>query len=116
ESELVVTSPSSDTILKEIIKNRLAFSIRLARLVHQKSTLLVEFAWTHLWPRCIDASVLNASRTNQMTRHRCDESIALSGAHVPWLLASGTRLLHPNTLTAILRSQCGYTIWRELGR
>ncbi|OWY94465.1 Choline/Carnitine Oacyltransferase, partial [Phytophthora megakarya] len=147
---------STPAILKEIIKNHLAFSIRLARLMRQKSTLLEEFAWTHLWSRCIHASVLNgkftfAPKWRKMTGKEPPTTLeallanmdvltkgldtnamkllllltaprvyendywiqALSGAHVPWLLASGTRLLHPNTLTAILRSECGYSILKR---
>ncbi|OWZ18406.1 hypothetical protein PHMEG_0007501 [Phytophthora megakarya] len=39
---------------------------------------------------------------------------ALAVTHVPWINFSGTRLLHPNVLPALLRSQCGDIILRQL--
>ncbi|POM73862.1 Hypothetical protein PHPALM_9250 [Phytophthora palmivora] len=153
---------------KEITKNRLGFSIRMSKLMRQKSNLIREFAQIHTWYRCVHASIPNGKNTFQtkwkqligssvprsreelfriVNTMRTDmsesddmlknsqvlaffELLLLTSAphifekdywiqtiatiHVPWLLASSRRLLHPNTLLALLRSECGKHIVNQL--
>ncbi|POM79705.1 Hypothetical protein PHPALM_2558, partial [Phytophthora palmivora] len=51
EPKTLLTTTNSDDILKEITKNRLGFSIRMSKLMRQKSNLIGEFAQIHMWYR-----------------------------------------------------------------
>ncbi|OWZ04128.1 hypothetical protein PHMEG_00024025 [Phytophthora megakarya] len=49
-------SPTSDPIMTEISKNRLAFSIRLLQWMRAKASFVNELAQIHIWYRCVQAS------------------------------------------------------------